>query len=161
MHLSTFIIVLLLFTAACTAPKKEPTVSENNVPVEEQVSYRDTIIETDSTFEIGKACAVFFKPSDAELKRLKKEIGEEDFFITMDDYMWYFAESTTFLEEKGLKIMTTSEKTVHVHLLNGTVKTFYPGDSTIGWSPLLYDGKNTVRKAEIVNIKAGYEAVFR
>jgi hypothetical protein len=154
-------LFLILLTVACTATKERNAVSENKPPKEKLLSYRDTIVETDSTFEIGKACAVFFSPSDAELERLKKEIGEEDYFITMDDYMWYFSESSTFLEEKGLKTITTSEKSVHVHLLNGSIKTFYPGDTTIGWSPLLFDGKNTIKKTDLVNIQPDYDALFK
>lgn len=155
-------LFLLLFVVACTTTKESNSIeSEIVVRKEPVVSYRDTIVETDSTFEIGKACGVFFTPSDDELKRLKEEIGEEDFFTVMDDYGWYFSESTTFLEDKGLKTITTSDKNVRFHLLNGSVKTFYAADTTLGWSPLLFDGKNTVQKTDLVNIQPSYEAVFK
>jgi hypothetical protein len=155
--------ISLLLTAACTTTKESNTVVETKieVPKEQSVRYRDTIIETDSTFEIGKACGVFFTPSDAELDRMKKEIGEEDFFTVMDDYGWYFSESTTFLKDKGIKTITTSEKSVRFHLLNGNIKTFHAGDTAIDWSPLLFDGKNTIQKTDLVNIQPGYEAVFK
>ncbi|ASS50653.1 MAG: hypothetical protein A3D31_13910 [Candidatus Fluviicola riflensis] len=149
---------------ACTTPKESTNSSiepEVEVRKEKVLTYRDTIIETDSTFEIGKACGVFFTPSDAELQRLKNEIGEEDFFTVMDDYGWYFSESTTFLEDRGVKTIMTTEKDVRFHLLNGSVKTFHPVDTAIDWSPILYDGKNTIDKIDLVNIKAGYEAVFK
>lgn len=155
--------LLLVLTVACTTTKESNTVVETKieVPKEPALSYRDTIIETDSTFEIAKACGVFFTPTDAELERMKKEIGEEDFFTVMDDYGWYFSESTTFLKDKGIKTITTSEKSVRFHLLNGSVKTFHPGDTAIDWSPLLFDGKNTIQKTDLVNIQPGYEAVFK
>lgn len=153
---------LLLLVVACTATKESNSIeSETVVRKEPVMNYRDTIVETDSTFEIGKACGVFFTPSDDELKRLKEEIGEEDFFTVMDDYGWYFSESTTFLQDKGIKTITTSEKNVRFHLLNGSVKTFYAGDTTLGWSPVLFDGKNTIQKTDLVNIQPGYEAVFK
>lgn len=161
--LITSFSLLSLLIVACTATKESNTGIEPKIeiPKETVINYRDTIIETDSTFEIGKACGVFFTPSDAELERLKEEIGEEDFFTVMDDYGWYFSESTTFLEDKGIKTITTSEKNVRFHLLNGSVKTFYAGDTTLGWSPLLFDGNNTVQKTDLVNIQPGYEAVFK
>ncbi len=159
---------LLLLIVACNTTKEsntavsEPPIEVREEPVKEvTANYRDTIMETDSTFEIGKACGVFFTPSDAQLQRLREEIGEDDFFTVMDDYGWYFAESTTYLEDHGIRTIMTSEKSARFHLLDGTVKTFHVSDSAPDWSPVLFNGKNTVQRIDLVNITAGYEAVFR
>ncbi|MES2556724.1 MAG: hypothetical protein V4604_11270 [Bacteroidota bacterium] len=164
MRLIASLSFFLLLVVACTTTRESSNSSiESEIEVRQErvLSYRDTIIETDSTFEIGKACGVFFTPSDAELLRLKEEIGEEDFFAVMDDYGWYFSESNSFLKDKGIQTIMTSEKDVRFHLLNGSIKTFHPVDTTIDWSPLLFDGKNTIEKIDLVNIKAGYESVFK
>lgn len=55
--------------------------------------FRDTVLATDSTAEIGKACAVYFLPTNEQMSRLRDKVGEENFYIIADDYAWYQAQA--------------------------------------------------------------------
>ncbi len=60
-----------------------------------------TDIETDNI--ISESCAVYFSPTSERIDQLKKEYGEEDFYIVADDNNWYDYESSELLKKLNIK----------------------------------------------------------
>lgn len=153
--LGCFVIALLLVSC-----ESEKDVLNTKTVASSVVNYRDTIIETDSTLEIGKACAVYFTPTDAELETMKREVGEADFYTIMDDYAWYQAESSTFLEEKKLPVIQAETKKIRFHQTDGELSEYSPKDTSITWNIVLFDGKKTVTQSAAIGIEDAYRKLF-
>lgn len=150
------ILAGLLFIA-CESEKDAMTTKTITTAA---INYRDTIIETDSTLEIGKACAVYFAPTDAQLDIMKREVGEDDFYTIMDDYAWYQAESSTFLEDKKLTIVQAEKKKIRIHQTDGQLREYSPADTSITWNIVLFDGKKTVAQSPAIGIEDTYKKLF-
>lgn len=159
MRISSFIFVTGILFAACQT-SKETIQAPADDRITNSPNYRDTIVETDSTLEVGKACAIFFTPTTTQWEALKREVGEDDFYTITDDYGWYLAESRTYLEEKGIAIREITPKKIRFHLYDGSLRVINPPDS-INWNVLLYDGKLKIVEGSTVTISETYESLFR
>jgi len=156
MRLLKYAIVLTgLILFSCQSGKTVSTKPANTAVA--VLNYRDTIIETDSTVEIGKACAVYFMPTNQQMADLKDKVGEEDFYIIADDYAWYQAQSYTFLEEKGMSIVQAGERKVHFHLSDGSLREYSPTDTTNTLKVLLYNGKKQFLQTPSIDIESTYK----
>jgi hypothetical protein len=49
--------------------------------------------------------AVIVEPSESNIEKRKKEVGEENFCIGADDYLFYHNESINFLDKQEIKIV--------------------------------------------------------
>src|SRR5690606_8542978 len=65
-----------------------------------------TTLQSD-TLIVDKWAAVFVEPDSLRIEKRKKEIGEEDFHIIADDYLFYMYKSYEFLDSIKLTIITT------------------------------------------------------
>lgn len=156
--LSILFMSSLLFSACKTS--QDPIEAPIDSHISNAPNYRDTIVETATTLEVGKACAVYFMPTAAQWEALKLEVGEEDFYTITDDYSWYLAESRTYLEEKGIAIREITPKKVRFHYSDGKIFEVNPPDS-INWNVILFDGKVKTAEGTTVDISTTYESLFR
>jgi len=159
MRFTSFILIAGLLFGACQT-SKDPIETPIESTISNGPNYRDTIVETDSTLEVGKACAVYFSPTPAQWEALKLEVGEDDFYTITDDYSWYLAESRAYLEEKGIAIREIAPKKVRFHFSDGSMHEMNPPDS-INWNVILYDGKIKTAEGTTVDISSTYESLFR
>lgn len=159
MRTISFILVVGILFGACQT-SKDPIQAPVDSHGSTAPTYRDTIVETESTLEVGKACAVYFSPTPAQWEALKQEVGEEDFYTITDDYGWYLAESRTYLEEKGIALREIAPKKVRFHFSDGSIREVNPPDS-INWNVILYDGIVKTVEGTTVDISATYESLFR
>ncbi|MGV3589919.1 MAG: hypothetical protein ACO1OF_23125 [Adhaeribacter sp.] len=58
-------------------------------------------------FTVSEPCAIIYSPNSKRIRKLKKEMSEDDYATVIDDNMYYLAETRTLLEEKGVKIFNT------------------------------------------------------
>jgi hypothetical protein len=144
---------LILFS--CQSEKTLSVKPGNTVTIVS--NYRDTIVETDSTAEIGKACAVYFLPTNEQMTQLKDKVGEEDFYAIADDYAWYQAQSYTYLEEKGLTIVQAGNRKMRFHLSDGSLREYSPTDTANTLKVLLYDGKKQFIQTHSIDIENAYK----
>ena len=150
-------LVVLLFSceAERVIPQKSPEVAAVR-PLE-----TDTIIETDHSIEVSEPCAVYFSPSPNDLDSLKRKVGEEDFYVIMDDNMWYTSESYTFFSAKGIPTLEAEEKKVRFHLSNGQTKEYSSADEAVKWNIVLFDGKSAVSIISAIDAEQEFQKLFQ
>lgn len=149
-------LFLLWLTACESAPsvpriQREPVVREV-IPEVVRLPRKQPVVETPTTFEINAPCAVYFSPTDQELK------GRKD--STTDDKMWYTSESYTFFTARGLPTLEAEQKTVRFHLSNGEMKEFSNDNGGHQWNIVLFDGKSTVSVIQAIDAEEAFERLF-
>lgn len=86
--------------------KNQTVLKENNqTKIEKKLQKNHSIKSENDTLIIENKTALIFEPTDKSIVKRKKEIGEEDFYIGADDYMWYLNESNKYLETRKIKIL--------------------------------------------------------
>jgi hypothetical protein len=81
--------------------KKKAKKSVENKP-SENIRISKYIIDT---LIIKSKSAVIVEPSESNIEKRKKEVGEENFCIGADDYLFYHNESINFLDKQEIKIV--------------------------------------------------------
>jgi hypothetical protein len=98
-----FSVVGLLFS--CNKEKKQRTAATTIVhPIATKSTATDTL-EINS-----KTIVVFQKDSIAVEKLLKEATDEEAFYTASDDYGYYIANATEFIEKQKIKIVASNKK---------------------------------------------------
>ncbi len=70
------------------------------------------------TLVIRSKCALVYEPTEKNIEKRKKEVGEEDFYVGADDFLYYINESTEFLKSKNVTIVTTENDKILKFILN-------------------------------------------
>jgi hypothetical protein len=52
---------------------------------------------------VTEPCAVYIRPTSERIEQLKKEYGEEDFYVVADDNNWYDYQSSELLDSLNIK----------------------------------------------------------
>jgi hypothetical protein len=100
MKVNTVLILILILFVSCDKKEK--------ISVEKKLSENIQISKiTSDTLIIKSKSAIIFEPTDSIIDKRKKEVGEEDFYIGADDYLFYLNESNKFLEKQEIKIVQT------------------------------------------------------
>ena len=98
-------------------------------------------IEND-TIVIKEKTAIMYEPTDKAIEKWKKEVGEEDFYIGADDYLFYLNESYKYLESKHLKILKTkNNKTLEFVSANETKTIIQLNNESEIWGIYFFDPK--------------------
>ena len=116
------LITLALFFVSCTQSLK--------VDVEEidtKIEIIDSVVETEfednslqnfnnqtfsDTIFITNSAAVFLQPDSVETLKLIKELGEDDYFTTIDDYNFYAMTAKDLLEKNKIEVIDTAKNFV-------------------------------------------------
>jgi len=109
---------------------------------------------------ISKPCVISITPADKTINALKKEIGEENFYIEADDSIFYMYEAENFLSSKNMKIISKkSEGTLKFKLINDKIAEV--DLSQFYWGVLLFNGKEEPLKADYVDIEVDFEKYMK
>ncbi len=98
-----FSIVGLLFS--CSKEKKQP-----NVPIAKVIPTAPKLTVTDTLEITSKAIVVFQKDSIAVEKLLKEATNEDAFYTASDDYGYYIANATEFMEKQKIRMIDANKK---------------------------------------------------
>lgn len=99
------LLYTFLFLSILSCKKEEKYVKIKKQPLTKNSN--DTIF-------IQEKCAVFISCTQDEIEREKKEYGEENFYIGIDDKNYYDFEAKTILENKKIKIVNVNHQKVIV-----------------------------------------------
>lgn len=104
--MKNFLFYLLIFLSAFSCKKEEKI----NSKVENQ-----TIVKNNNdTIFIQEKCVVFISATNETIENLKKQEGEENFYIGADDFNYYEYEAREFVKKQKLKIYNITDKKVIV-----------------------------------------------
>ena len=96
--------------------------------------------------------------SDDEIKKFKNEKGEESFYTTADDAMWYFSESNDFLKANNFKVESTEAKKILFIKQNGQNVEIDRDKENIGyWQYILFNGIDNPVAAYPIDLKTKFK----
>jgi hypothetical protein len=72
----------------------------------------DQPLDTALVNEINFDCAVLVYPGDEQIQQMKREYGEEDFYIIADDNNWYHTTSIRLLDSAKVQTITPRKQFV-------------------------------------------------
>ena len=116
------LITLALFFVSCTQNSKVD-VAENDAKIEIIDSVVETEFEDNSlqnlnnqtfsdTIFITNSAAIFLQPDSVETLKLIKELGEDDYFTTIDDYNFYAMTAKDLFEKNKIEVIDTDKNFV-------------------------------------------------
>ncbi len=157
----------LLVIISCNENKKEV---EKNFASDIQNSIATKSIESKvllanmnkDTLVINSKCALVYEPTEKNIEKRKKEVGEEDFYVGADDFLYYINESTEFLKSKNVTIVTTeNDKKLKFILNDGSVVIKNLDLEKDIFGIYLFDTKSEPKKIDIVSTKEEYETYMK
>lgn len=116
-----------------------------------------TTLKSD-TLIVDKWAAVFVEPDSLRIEKRKKEIGEEDFYIVADDYLFYMYKSYEFLDSIKLTIITTKGEKFIKFVHHDKMQQIIQLDTIPElWNIYLFEPKSKAKKIDMTNIEEEYK----
>ena len=114
------------------------------------------------TLVIENRSAIIYEPTDKRINKLKKEFGEEDFYTSADDYLFYLNESNKYLESQKMKIvMTKNDKVLKFILADKSVTTIKLDLEKEIWGIYLFDPKQQPKRIDMTAIDEEYKEYIK
>jgi hypothetical protein len=114
------------------------------------------------TILVKNQTAIIIEPTDKQIEKRKKEVGEEDFYIGADDYMWYLNQSTeTFRINKLNVLKIKNGKTIKFEMENGNNAILELNGEDELWQIYLFDPKLKPKKIDITDSENEYKNYFK
>lgn len=122
--------------------------------------HTDTIQKAlkNDTLIVDKWAAVFVEPDSLRIEKRKKEIGEEDFYIVADDYLFYMYKSHKFLDSVKLPIITTNGEKYIKFVYHDKQQQIIQLDTIPElWNIYLFEPKSKAKKIDMTTIEEEYK----
>ena len=153
------IVVASILSAiiACRNPSKE------NTQIIDSTGRRDiipNILLVSDTFIVKTKSAIVYSPDSLRLEKEIKKAGHENFQIGYDDYAYYINETSNFLENKGIRVDTTSKKWIMFLLKNGSHQLIKTDTLQDLFGIFLFDGVSKPRTMDITDAEQEYNIYF-
>lgn len=97
-----------------------------------------------------QAVVVFIDPTEEEIEKMKKEVGEDDFYAIADDILYYRYNAQEYLKELGFPFCFTKEEK-HKFIMADNKKLSFEKKCN-DWSLVLWNGKEEPICASAVDI---------
>lgn len=151
----------LIFLAICLSCDKAPKHTGKTITLPEVEQYKPPVKSDTLIVEAG-CCytAISYIPDSLQLERMKKQLGEEDFYIMADDANFYQSEAAGFLE--GSKLAVRYVKDIkYIRFINKLGKSQIVKTDTLSLSNLfLFDPEQLPRLINITDAEAEYYRYF-
>ena len=158
-------ILFALFTII-SCNQKENHSEENlkgaktieNRKVENTESSKNVI----DTISVKSQIAIIIEPTEMQIEKRKKEVGEEDFYIGADDYMFYINESTKTFNKNKLKVLNIkNDKIINFEFENGNNAILELNEQGELWKVYLFDPKLKPKKIDMTDSENEYKNYFK
>ena len=137
------------------------TISEKKVE-NKKIGNTETSKNKIDTIVIKNQTAIIIEPTDKQIEKRKKEVGEEDFYIGADDYMWYLNESTETFRKNKLNVLNIkNSKTIKFEMENGNNAILELNGEDELWQIYLFDPKLKPKKIDMTDSENEYKTYFK
>lgn len=138
-----------------TTISKKKVENKKNDNAEISKNRIDTIVVKNQT-------AIIIEPTDKQIEKRKKEVGDEDFYIGADDYMWYLNESTETFRKNKLNVLSIKNgKTIKFEMENGNNAILELNGEDELWQIYLFDPKLKPKKIDMTDSENEYKTYFK
>ena len=145
------LIAVTLFS--CHSPQPKQTVS---TPLSNPVAA--PVTHVDSTL-IKAPCAILIYPTEAQVRKMEKENGE-DFNTIADDNQYYMGTSTKYLDSIHCRTIDTSAHGP-MRFLTASGQVIKLNLGKYDWAILLFNGKDTPVEADIMSMPENYKKYMK
>lgn len=164
-----YILLLLglFIMISCNENKKKDLEKSNIVGKKIIVSKKLTTNNllskvSNDTIIIESKCAVIYEPTEKYIEKSKKDVGEENFYVGADDFLFYISEANEYLESKKIKIITTeNDKILKFISNNKRVAIVKPDLEKELFGIYLFDPKQDPKKINITAISDEFESYMK
>ena len=137
------------------------TISEKKVE-NKKIGNTETSKNKIDTIVIKNQTAIIIEPTDKQIEKRKKEVGEEDFYIGADDYMWYLNESTETFRKNKLNVLSIKNgKIIKFEMENGNNAILELNGKDELWQIYLFDPKLKPKKIDMTDSENEYKTYFK
>lgn len=114
------------------------------------------------TIIIKNQIAIIIEPTDKQIDKRKKAVGEEDFYIGADDYMFYLNESIETFRKNKLKVLNIKNgKIIKFEMENGNNAILELNDEDELWQIYLFEPKLKPKKIDMTDSENEYKTYFK
>jgi len=114
------------------------------------------------TLVIKNQTAIIIEPTDKQIENGKKEVGEEDFYIGADDYVWYLNEFTATFRKNKLNVLNIKNgKIIKFEMENGNNAILKLNGKEQLWQIYLFDPKLKSKKIDKTDSENEYKTYFK
>jgi hypothetical protein len=114
------------------------------------------------TIIIKNQIAIIIEPTDKQIEKRKKAVGEEDFYIGADDYMFYLNESTETFRKNKLQVLNIKNgKIIKFEMKNGNNAILELNQEEELWQIYLFDPKLKPKKIDMTDSENEYKTYFK
>lgn len=153
------IVLFCLMTSCANRDKNTVPV----VPASDSISVdgSQSPASTD-TLVIDKRAAVFYGPDSLRMEKRMKEVGEENFRVGADDYLFYMHLSYDFLDSLKLPVLETKEKKLLKFMTNdGKLHLIKLDTLPELWGIYFFDPAKQPKTVDMTNIEDEYQRYFK
>jgi urease beta subunit len=139
----------------------ETTISEKKIE-NKKIGNTETSKDKIDTIVIKNQTAIIIEPTDKQIEKRKKEVGEEDLYIGSDNYMWYLNESTETFRKNKLNVLNIKNgKTIKFEMENGNNIILELNGEDELWQIYLFDPKLKPKKIDMTDSENEYKTYFK
>lgn len=167
-----WIVIILLSCCKYSSEKSESqTDSLNNVvmdkydsidiAMQQSLNIKNYLVDnkevnSDYLF-ITKNCGVFIVPDSIEISKMKKEYGDESFYIAADDNSYYDFEASQYLDSMRYKCIYPKTRYLKFKVNSDTICIDTKSKYRDGWLSILYKENKVPKFYYSVNIHEAFK----
>lgn len=137
------------------------TVSEKKVE-NKKIKNTETAENQIDTIIIKNQTAVIIEPTARQIDKRKKILGEEDFYIVADDYMFYLNQSIETFRKNKLQVLNVKTGSImKFEMENGNnviLESYEDGEL---WQIYLFDPQFKPKKIDMTDSENEYKTYFK
>ena len=142
-----------LKSVTTVSEKKIENKKNDNAEISKNIN--DTIVIKNQT-------AIIIEPTEKQIEKRKKEVGDEVFYIGADDYMWYLNESTETFHNNKLNVLNIKNgKIIKFEMENGNNSILESNAEDELWQIYLFDPKLKPKKIDMTDSENEYKTYFK
>ncbi|WP_276501518.1 hypothetical protein [Terrimonas pollutisoli] len=158
-----FALFSLLTLSACTTQtnKANDDMQQPQVVVSTRGENIEETIEASDTLTINKKAAVFYQPDSTQIEKRKKEIGEENFMIGADDYLFSLHTAHEFVDSIRLPVLEANNKRFLKFIRYDKSQTLIKLDTVSDlWGVYFFDTSKKPKLIDGTRIEEEYKSYF-
>lgn len=164
---SVFLAIFTIISCNQTVNQKDDnlksvtTVSEKKIENKKN-DHAEISKNINDTIVIKNQTAIIIEPTEKQIEKRKKEVGDEVFYIGADDYMWYLNESTETFHNNKLNVLNIKNgKIIKFEMENGNNSILESNAEDELWQIYLFDPKLKPKKIDMTDSENEYKTYFK
>lgn len=164
---SVFLAIFTIISCNQTVNQKDDnlksvtTVSEKKIENKKN-DHAEISKNINDTIVIKNQTAIIIEPTEKQIEKRKKEVGDAVFYTGADDYMWYLNESTETFHNNKLNVLNIKNgKIIKFEMENGKNSILESNAEDELWQIYVFDPKLKPKKIDMTDSENEYKTYFK